>query len=97
MKSKRKKFSGNVIMFWIHTTFKDYCTKRGIELLRDDLKFIEKKLYLIHSDLHKSIMGDFVEKWCEGMGYTEIDSQKQNLGRNKANLWLLFHINKIKK
>jgi hypothetical protein len=73
----------------------DYCKTKGIEILPDDMRFIEQMLKDIPDDLHKSIMRDFIEEWCDGMGRDAMSLLKQNLGRRKANIWLRAKVGKI--
>jgi len=75
-------------MHWLYTTFKTYCATRGINLLRDDLLFIEKRLARIPQEAHKRIAKQFVEKWLEGIGSNENALNSVNLGRRIANIWL---------
>lgn len=84
-------------MHWLYTAFKDYCNQKGILLLRDDLKFIERMIKEIPADLHKTIMRDFVDEWCDGMGRDAMSLLKQNLGRRQANIWLRVTTEKLKR
>lgn len=81
-------------MHWLHTTFKDYCKSQGMDVLKDDFKFIVKVLNQMPLELHKSIMRDYCKEWCLGMEKGLAPEIKQNLGRKKANLWLLSKVMK---
>ena len=83
-------------MHWLYTTFKDYCQKKGIHLLRGDLKYIEKELVKIPKELQRSVMSDYTRKWVETMDKENNSLLKQNLARRKANLWLLTRQEKNK-
>lgn len=79
-------------MNWLSETFKPYCEKQGIELLKDDLKFIEKSLGRIIPSNRKRLMVVYVEKWIEGMLSCKSQTVAQNTGRKRANLWLLEQV-----
>lgn len=80
-------------MYWLRSTFLDWTKKQGIELLRDDLRFIENILNKIPVELQKSIMSDYCKIWCQGMCLMDKSYQNQNLGRFKANEWLRKKVN----
>jgi|JI7StandDraft_1071085.scaffolds.fasta_scaffold11654_4 hypothetical protein len=75
-------------MYWLRSTFLDYCQRKGINLLKDDLKFIEKLLRLFPPDRQKSIMVRYCEEWHKGMAECENAAQSENFGRRRANLYL---------
>jgi len=79
-------------MYWLHTTFKDYCDRKGIHLLKDDLKFIIKVLNNLPPNSHKSIMRDYCDKWLHTLEKEKNSSQRQNLARRASNSWL---VNKV--
>ncbi len=76
-------------MHWLYTTFKTHCERQGLTLMKEDIKFIERALKEIPSNIHKSIMNDYCKEWCKGIADEPNASKKQNFGRNKANLFLL--------
>lgn len=80
-------------MYWITTTFKPFCQRNGISLLKDDIDFVADILGQIPKDRHKSILRGYAEEWRKGMGSSENALQKQNLGRLKANSWLRENAN----
>ena len=84
-------------MYWLRTSYLKWAKNQGMELLRDDLRFIEKTLNKIPQNLHKTIMRDFVNEWCDGMGRDAMSLLKQNLGRRKANIWLRVMTEKLKR
>lgn len=71
------------------TSFRKYCTEHGIQIEKRDLEFIDKTLDKFPESDFKPILQCYINKWYEGMGYTEIVYQKQNKGRYNANNWLL--------
>lgn len=79
---------GKCEMYWLRTTYLSWTKKQGIELSKDDLKFIENILIKLPEKAHKSIMRDYSMKWLEGVGEAEKVYQEQNFGRRMANLWL---------
>ncbi len=75
-------------MYWLISSFKPFCESNGVHLMREDLKFIEKMLYKIPEERRKRVMKDYYNEWMSGIGSCEIASQKQNLGRRRANNYL---------
>jgi hypothetical protein len=75
-------------MYWLRTTFREWASKQGIELLKDDINFAEKVLIKLPENSHKLIMRDYAYEWLRGMGDKEKSLQNQNLGRKRANIWL---------
>lgn len=70
-------------------TFVEYCKEKGISPLRDDLRFIKRLLLFVPDNQRRAFLSAYVEEWLLGMGESTIDAQKMNLGRRRANLWLL--------
>lgn len=71
-------------MHWLYDEFRKYCAKRGLHILRDDMRFIEKRLIDIHPDEHRRIMREYVRIWIR-----ELESHgNQNKARRKANEYL---------
>ena len=83
-------------MHWFYTTFQDYCKKSGIQLLKDDLKYIERVLCNIDKGEQKRVLKHFTDEWLLGIQLEENSTLKQNTGRRRANLWLLEKVNEIK-
>ncbi len=77
-------------------SFREYCTKQGIGLLKDDLIFINKMLDEIDSSDYKAILMRYIEKWQEGIASSTNASATANLARKKANLWLLGYVDEVK-
>jgi len=73
-------------------TFQSHCIKNGIELLRDDIIFIKKQLAGIPEHLQKPVLTEYCEIWLKGMKETDIVYRQQNIGRRKANLYLLEQV-----
>lgn len=71
--------------------FTDYAASKGLQLLRDDIKFIKGRIQLVDKDLRKTFLRRYVELWCQGMDDEERVQYKQAMGRRRANLWLLSH------
>ena len=57
--------------------------------MRDDLRFIKRLLLFVPDNQRRAFLSAYVEEWLLGMGESTIDAQKMNLGRRRANLWLL--------
>lgn len=70
------------------TRFKEHCIKNNIQLLRDDVRFIEERLRAIDYNLHKDVLNCYYKKWWQGIREEENALRKQNLGRLTANKWL---------
>ena len=68
--------------------FTDHCTSLGIELLREDYKYIRTMLERVPQDKRKAIVGTYIEMWLRGIGSTINELEQQNLGRRMANNWL---------
>ena len=71
--------------------FVPYCVGRGIKLLEGDLKFIEKHLRKVPSELHRDVLLKYIEKFEHGLGLVDCSAPeclKQNRGRFAANVWL---------
>ena len=75
-------------MHWIRSTFLDYCATKGINLLKEDIRFIEKLVRMFPADRHKSIMKRYCDEWELGLAECENASQRENFARRKANLYL---------
>lgn len=78
----------NVNQGWLYGSVKTYFLKKGINLLRDDMLFIEKCLSNIPSDRHKLVMRDYLAIWSTTVKQKELsDSTKLN-PRYEANVFL---------
>ena len=75
-------------MLFLYDTFKPYCERNGVHLLRDDLRYIATQLRVIPPDRHRYVMRDYYNIWMQGMADAKIKASAQNIGRNKANTWL---------
>jgi len=71
------------------SSFKNYCSNNSINILHDDLVFINEKLNKFHRDDYKQILIEYVDEWKRGMDSIENPSLKQSTGRFNANQWLL--------
>ena len=70
-------------------TFLEYCHEKGIKPLNDDLKFIRKLLAYVPDNERRAFLSAYVDEWLLGMGECPKTLLKQNMGRKRANLWLL--------
>lgn len=73
--------------------FKDYCSKNNIQLLKDDLKFIERELQKIPLNEHRAILRVYTDKWLHEVKKNEKSYQNQNFARKQANKWLFEYCN----
>jgi hypothetical protein len=69
-------------------SFQTYAQLKGIELLRDDVKFIKAALAKVPYNSRRSVLERFSEQWLLGMAKCDIVYRRQNLGRRRANIWL---------
>lgn len=67
--------------------FKDYCERKGLNLLRDDYNYIERQLNKCPAKLHKSILKRYLIIWMQG------EEKKEN-ARYRANQWLRESVEK---
>lgn len=81
-------------MHFLQTTFKDYCKTKNIQILRDDLKFIGKKIASMPQNEQRSVMRDYTDKWLSIIQNEEKSSQNQNLARFTCNMWLISETKK---
>lgn len=68
--------------------FIPYCENRGIKLLPDDIKFIEKQLRRYPSERHRRILSDYLREFELGSTVEGTETLKGNRGRFRANTWL---------
>jgi hypothetical protein len=69
-------------------SFQNYCKSQGIELLRDDIKFIKSRLKVIPYNSHKSVLQRYCDIWIDSMRMCNNERIQQNVGRRAANLYL---------
>lgn len=74
-------------------SFREYCQKNDIDVMYDDLCFIDKCLNSFRKNDFKAILEVYIQKWCEGMELHPNASLSSGNGRRFANLWLLEHTN----
>jgi len=70
-------------------TFNDHCTKQGIELLREDIRFIKRCLLTIERKDHRAILREYANVWIKAMANEPSELKKQGTARRQANLFLL--------
>lgn len=71
-------------MHWLYHEFRMYCDRKNLKVLRDDMRFIERKLMSIPVDDHRRVMREYVRIWIRELELTD----NQNLARKKANEYL---------
>jgi len=72
----------------LQTSFQDYCFSKGIELLREDIKFIKERINDMPLNARKDVLRRYHEEWLKGMASAKIVYQRQNLGRRMANTYI---------
>ena len=65
---------------WLMFSFKPYCERMKIQILKDDFTFIEKCLQRIPVPRQRKVMHEYTKIW--------LSEESQNLGRRKANDYL---------
>ncbi len=68
--------------------FRAFCARSGIELLRDDVVFIDTRLNHIAKNDFKPVLTRYTEEWLQGLQKVP---KTQGAARRRANLWLLNH------
>lgn len=71
-------------MRWLQNDFRLYCERKGIALLRDDMRYIENRLGSIPVDRQRSVMREYVKIWLKAM----TENLGQGVGRKLANEYL---------
>lgn len=74
--------------------FKNYCNDKGIDLIRDDLKFIEESLNNIPLNLHSVALRGYIAAWRDSIRRNKDGTGGINLARKDANQFLLFFVPK---
>jgi len=69
--------------------FLDYARQNDIELLKGDIIFIRDCAYKLSTTTRRETLKKYVEIWKNEMRKEVVDYKRQNMGRRKANLWLL--------
>ena len=71
-------------------TLSEYLLTRINKLpLRDDKDFIIEQLQRFPSEAHTQIWKEYCYQWQEGKKETDVSYKKQNIGRFRANQWLI--------
>ena len=83
-------------MYLRWSMFKDYCLHNNIQLLRDDVKFIERELQKIAPNEHRAILKEYTDLWLSILSENDNAAQAQNLARKTANRWLFEEVNRKK-
>jgi hypothetical protein len=72
-------------MHWLYSEFRLYCERKDIKILRDDMRYIERRLENIPRDDHRRVMRDYVRVWLRA----KENGQGDNEGRKQANEFLM--------
>lgn len=83
-------------MYLRWSLFKDYCLHNNIQLLRDDIKFIERELQKIAPNEHRQVLKEYTDLWLSTLKENENEPPGQNLARKTANRWLYEEVNRKK-
>lgn len=73
---------------WLYTSFKAYAARENIQLLRDDMNFIETCLGKIPEHAHRKLMHQYIKIWQECVIDISDKIKAQNIGRFNANQFL---------
>lgn len=69
-------------------SFESYCKEIGVELLRDDIRFIKTQLLGIPEQLRKPTLQKYADIYLQGMADCDNVIKKQNHGRFLANTFI---------
>ena len=74
---------------WIYCDFRPYALHQGLEIMREDMNFIEKIVSKIPITYQRKALKAYVQIWMQELE-THKDNAigKQNLGRRAANSYL---------
>lgn len=73
----------------LYRKFFEHMSSQGHQLIQEDFNFIRKQLNDIPYKLHREALRGYLSQWDSGVAQTEKVHEKQNMGRRKANLYLL--------
>lgn len=79
-------------MYRLNTVFKPYCLRHGIQLLRDDILFLEHALNKVPSERHKGLLRRYCQEWLYTLKENDKSCSAQNMGRRAANIWLREYV-----
>lgn len=74
---------------WLYSSFKSYAARENIQLMHDDMRFIETCLAKIPDHAHRKLMHEYIKIWQECMIDVTDNLKAQNTGRFNANQFLL--------
>jgi hypothetical protein len=69
-------------------TFTEYAKSCGIELLRDDIKYLRAVTARMPTEARRDVLREYASIWVGEMKKCNHDAQRQNKGRRAANLWI---------
>lgn len=73
--------------------FKAYCESKNVQLLPDDVAYLDVKLKRHSLEETREILKHYVDEWVAGVNSEGLSQKKQNTGRVKANAWLQARLN----
>lgn len=73
---------------WLHKTFSPYCKAQGIDILPDDLKFIERCISSKSEPVQREIMREYFNVWRGIVKEHPKQANIQNMGRKESNEYL---------
>jgi hypothetical protein len=76
-------------------SFVTHCQSKGIELMRDDIAYIDRMLNKLPKNDFKAVLTLYVDEWVLGKGQNKNAQGAQGNGRRRANLWLLAYCNEV--
>lgn len=72
-------------------SFRQHTESLGIELLRDDIRFIKSQLLRIPEQLRRGVLEEYCEVWITASRLCDNPIKRDNIGRRAANIWLREH------
>lgn len=69
-------------------TFNEYAEQRGMKLMREDVRFIQRLIFGMEKDHRRAVLTEYANIWISTRDATERSVAAQNSGRFAANVWL---------
>ena len=74
---------------FLATVFEPAAKAKGLHVMKDDINFIARSILKVPYDERKAVLRRYIDEWCKGIAESENAGYAQNLGRRRANLYLL--------
>lgn len=77
--------------------FKAHALRKGCDLRLEDSQFVMRKLKTVSEADFKAIVQRYADEWRMGMDDAQTFDTAQDIGRSRANTWLLSHMGELKR